>query len=152
MDQAEAVTVTEPTPPAMEYAGFWARFFSSVLDSLLQAVILAPILIWTFGLDALMDPAFDRGAFDFWSNLTVVAVILLFWKFKSATPGKIMMGLQIVDAETLGPVPFGRLVLRLLGYVVSVIPLCLGFFWIAWDKRKQGFHDKIAKTVVIRLP
>jgi uncharacterized RDD family membrane protein YckC len=38
---------------------------------------------------------------------------------------------------------------RYLGYFVSALPLGLGFFWVAWDKRKQGFHDKLAKTVVI---
>ncbi len=39
---------------------------------------------------------------------------------------------------------------RYLGYFASTIPLCLGFLWIAFDKRKQGWHDKLAGTVVIR--
>jgi uncharacterized RDD family membrane protein YckC len=63
-----------------------------------------------------------------------------------------MMGMSIVDAETGGTVPMGRLVLRYLGYYVSIFTLCLGFLWIIFDKRKQGFHDKIAGTVVIMNP
>jgi uncharacterized RDD family membrane protein YckC len=31
-----------------------------------------------------------------------------------------------------------------------MLPLCLGIFWVGWDKRKQGWHDKIAGTLVIK--
>ncbi|RYY81863.1 MAG: RDD family protein, partial [Comamonadaceae bacterium] len=37
-----------------------------------------------------------------------------------------------------------------LAYFVSAIPLCIGFLWVAWDPRKQGWHDKLAGTVVVR--
>jgi uncharacterized RDD family membrane protein YckC len=55
-----------------------------------------------------------------------------------------------VDATTGGQPSTGRLVLRYVGYFVSLIPLALGYLWIAWDPRKQSFHDKIARTVVVR--
>ena len=61
-----------------------------------------------------------------------------------------MMDIYIVDEKTLQHPIFGRLVLRYLGYYVSIIPLFLGLVWVGIDKRKQGFHDKIAKTLVIR--
>lgn len=134
----------------VRYAGFWARFFASLLDSILQLIIVTPLMIWYFGIDALIQPDVDVGNFDFYTNLAVVAVVLLFWHYKSGTPGKLMMGLRIADADTLEPVPFGRLVLRLLGYLVSALPLFLGFIWVAFDRRKQGFHDKIARTVVVQ--
>ena len=41
--------------------------------------------------------------------------------------------------------------MRYLAYLVSMLPLCFGFLWIAWDKKKQGWHDKIAKTYVIKV-
>jgi uncharacterized RDD family membrane protein YckC len=67
----------------------------------------------------------------------------------SATPGKLAMNIRIVDAKT-GELPStGRLVVRLACYFVSAAVLYLGFFWIAIDRRKQGWHDKIAGTVVI---
>ncbi len=41
---------------------------------------------------------------------------------------------------------------KYLGYYLSAIPLLLGFVWVAFDKRKQGFHDKLAGTFVVRDP
>ena len=76
--------------------------------------------------------------------------IILFWIYKSATPGKMVIDAIIVDADTLGPPSKFQLFVRYLGYYVSIFPFCLGLFWVAWDQRKQGFHDKLANTVVIR--
>jgi uncharacterized RDD family membrane protein YckC len=39
---------------------------------------------------------------------------------------------------------------RYVGYIISTIPLCLGFLWVGFDSKKQGWHDKIAGTVVVR--
>lgn len=61
-----------------------------------------------------------------------------------------MIGAKIVDAATGGnPQPM-QLVVRYIGYYVSALGLCLGFIWVAFDKRKQGWHDKMAGTVVVR--
>ena len=49
-----------------------------------------------------------------------------------------------------GPPSTGQLIGRYLGYYVSMIPLCLGLIWVAFDARKQGWHDKLAGTVVVR--
>src|SRR5439155_367292 len=68
---------------------------------------------------------------------------------ENAPKGKIAIAAKIVDAETGKPPSTARLVVRLLAYIVSALPLCLGFLWIAFDRRKQGWHDKIAGTVVI---
>ncbi|MCX5757389.1 MAG: RDD family protein [Candidatus Hydrogenedentes bacterium] len=82
--------------------------------------------------------------------LPIVAVIL-FWRFWSATPGKMLCGTRrIVDADTGGTLSTMQCILRYLGYLISTIPLCLGFAWVAFDGRKQGFHDKLAHTVVVR--
>lgn len=142
--------VTLDTTPTVRYAGFWSRCFATILDSILQAIVVAPILLYFFGLDALMDANTDMGNTDLYLSIGLMLVVVLFWKYKSATPGKMMMGLKVVDAATFGPVPTGRLVLRYLAYYVSLLPLCLGFIWIAFDKRKRGFHDMIAKTVVVQ--
>ena len=76
--------------------------------------------------------------------------ILVFWRLYGATPGKIAVALKIVDAETGKPPSTGRLVVRLLCYLLSALPLYLGFIWVAIDRRKQGWHDKIAGTVVVQ--
>ena len=56
----------------------------------------------------------------------------------------------IVDEKTGGKPSLGQLIIRYLGYFVSLVPLGLGYFWVAFDKKKQGFHDKLANTVVVQ--
>jgi uncharacterized RDD family membrane protein YckC len=55
---------------------------------------------------------------------------------------------QII-AELLAPLTLKQSILRYIGYFASILPLCLGLLWVAKDPRKQGFHDKIANTVVV---
>jgi uncharacterized RDD family membrane protein YckC len=137
----------------VSYAGFWARFFASVLDSIIQLLILGPLVYVLYGGDIFVNPAFDSGFSGvFVQYMLPMFWVILFWKFKSATPGKMMMGMSIVDATTGNNPSTSRLVIRYFGYVVSIIPCLLGFFWVAWDKRKQGFHDMIANTVVVMNP
>jgi uncharacterized RDD family membrane protein YckC len=61
-----------------------------------------------------------------------------------------MLNLRIADAETGGTPTTGQFLGRYLGYYVAAIPLFLGIIWVGIDKRKQGWHDKLAGTVVIR--
>ncbi|MDQ7084304.1 MAG: RDD family protein [Sulfurovum sp.] len=77
-------------------------------------------------------------------------VVIIFWVYKSATPGKMALKLTIVDAKTGKNASTGQLIGRYLGYYVSIIPLCLGIIWVGIDKRKQGWHDKLAGTVVLK--
>jgi uncharacterized RDD family membrane protein YckC len=58
--------------------------------------------------------------------------------------------LRVVDAETGNTLSLGKSVGRYFAYFISFLPLGLGIFWIALDKRKQGWHDKLAGSVVIR--
>jgi uncharacterized RDD family membrane protein YckC len=60
------------------------------------------------------------------------------------------IGARIVDAKTGGKPATSQLVIRYLGYYVSTIPLFLGLIWVGFDPRKQGWHDKLAGTVVVR--
>jgi uncharacterized RDD family membrane protein YckC len=76
--------------------------------------------------------------------------VILFWRHRQATPGKMMLALHVVDADSGGPLSLGQGVGRYFAYFVSTIPFCLGFLWVAFDKRKQGWHDKLAHTVVVR--
>ena len=57
---------------------------------------------------------------------------------------------KIVDGQTGGKASTSQLVGRYFGYFISGIPLGLGIIWIAFDRRKQGWHDKLAGTVVVR--
>jgi len=58
------------------------------------------------------------------------------------------MKLRRTDGKT---VDAGTSVVRALGLLLSIVPLGLGFLWIAWDERRQGWHDKVAGTMVYRV-
>ena len=83
-----------------------------------------------------------------------VVFLLYHWLFtglKGQTLGKMAVGIKVVNAE--GSMPgLGIAALREIpGKIASFIVICLGFLWIIWDVRKQGWHDKIAKTYVVRV-
>jgi uncharacterized RDD family membrane protein YckC len=132
-----------------DYAGFWQRALAFLIDWLIVMVISMPVIVVAFGAEYFsLDPL--RRSWDLLIALIVGIVIVAFWRYCGATPGKLAVGVKIVDAQSGEPPSTGRLVLRLLCYLLSALPLYLGFFWIAFDRRKQGWHDKIAGTVVIQ--
>jgi uncharacterized RDD family membrane protein YckC len=131
-----------------DYAGFWQRAAAFVIDALLVTVILTPLMVVVFGMRSVsLDPS--EHSWDLLALVAIALAVIAFWRFGGATPGKVALGVKIVDAASGAPPPAGRLALRFLGYFVSALPLYLGFLWIAVDRRKQGWHDKIARTVVI---
>ena len=73
-----------------------------------------------------------------------------FWLRFFGTPEKMATRLKIVDARTGQKLTIPQSIGRYFAYLVSTIPLFLGFVWVGSDKRKQGWHDKLAGTVVIR--
>lgn len=135
----------------LEYAGFWVRVGATLIDTILMMIIVFPILTLIYGKEYWISDSFFFGFWDLMFNYILPAIaVIIFWIYKSATPGKMAMRLKIVDAGTGKAVSAGRLIGRYLGYYVSTIPLLLGLIWVGIDKRKQGWHDKLAGTVVVR--
>jgi uncharacterized RDD family membrane protein YckC len=131
-----------------DYAGFWQRAAAFVIDWLIVIVILVPIMIVLFGMREIsLDPT--EHSWDLLAFLAIAVAVIGFWRYCGATPGKLALAVKIVDAATGNPPSTGRLIVRFLAYFVSALPFYLGFFWVALDRRKQGWHDKIAGTVVI---
>ena len=60
------------------------------------------------------------------------------------------IGARIVDADTVRNISIGKAIARYLSYFISAIGLLIGYIWIGFDPKKQGWHDHIARTVVIR--
>lgn len=146
------------------YVGFWARFLAFVIDNIWVSFVLLVVLFAVFGQNFLqmvmmppdasvemMGAAAQRAASSVLVQLLLPAILIIgFWIWRSATPGKMVISAKIVDARTLGEPSTGQLIVRYIGYFISAFVFCLGFLWIAFDKRKQGWHDKIAGTVVIK--
>lgn len=134
-----------------QYAGFWIRVGAALIDTILILIVISPILTAIYGTEYWESESFTQGFWDVLFNYLLPAVVVtVFWIYKSATPGKMLTKLTIVDAKTGGKPSTGQFIVRYLGYYVSTIPLLLGLIWVGIDKRKQGWHDKLAGTVVIR--
>jgi len=138
---------------APEYAGFWVRVAASLIDTVLLVCVAGPILFVIYG-QAYFDGSITSPVAGFADILiTWVApaiAVIAFWLYRKATPGKMVFSVSVVDAKTGGPLTVAQSIGRYLAYFVSTIPLGLGFLWVAFDSRKQGWHDKLAGTVVVR--
>ena len=134
-----------------QYAGFWIRVLAALIDTLALMLVLIPLLVATIGSGMLDIEDAMSGSIGLLINYLLPALaIIIFWVYKAATPGKIATGLIIIDDKSGRPPGPSQCVVRYLAYFIATLPLCLGLIWVAFDKRQQGWHDKIAGTVVIR--
>lgn len=137
----------------LEYVGFWARVGASIIDTVLLLLVITPLLISIYGwayFDA-QQTQFVAGPADVLISWIFPAVVIIFfWLRKQATPGKMMVSARVVDAVTGNSLSTGQSIGRYLAYFVSTIPFGLGLLWVAFDAKKQGWHDKLAGTVVVR--
>jgi uncharacterized RDD family membrane protein YckC len=131
-----------------EYVGFWARVGASLIDSVLMGIILIPVGRIFLGDVNMWD--WDNPANIMVNGVLPGIAVVLFWVYRQATPGKMAIGAKIVDAKTGGKPSTGQLIGRYFAYYVSTIPLMLGLIWVGIDARKQGWHDKLAGTLVVR--
>ncbi|QGR02476.1 RDD family protein [Ehrlichia ruminantium] len=85
----------------------------------------------------------------------IIQVIVLYiyavysWTRYSATLGKFIMGLRVVDATTFEKITLSQSIKRFFSSALSCIPFCIGIIWCNFNKRRQTWHDKIAHTVVV---
>jgi uncharacterized RDD family membrane protein YckC len=166
--------------PGIQYAGFWIRLGAYLIDSIPLLILGFIFILPMFGAmgEALRDippppigTPVDSPAYLEWQRLLtermvestasvssasgllqlVSAVYFIgFWTWRAQTPGMMLLGLRIARDADGTPPGLGRSILRYIGYFVSAIVLFIGFIWIAFDSKKQGWHDKIAGTVVVR--
>ena len=127
-----------PSRVDVEYMGFWIRLLAAVIDTVILVVITLVLGAISGGLSFAIQ----------W--LINILYHVLFTGLKGQTPGKMLVGIQVLTRD--GAVPgIGRVLLReVVGKVVSTFVLLIGYLWIAFDPHKQGWHDKIASTYVIR--
>ena len=136
---------------SFEQAGFGLRYGASIFDFL---ITLIGMMSFTFMITALER----RSVVGSNKDLVIVAVLtllLLLLNFvvlagsNGQTAGMRILGIRIIRTDGR-PFTMGRAALRhLAGYPLSMIFFFLGFLWIMWDPRQQGWHDKLARTVVV---
>ena len=131
----EAPPATPPTPEAwsLPRAGFWERMGAAFLDMILVGILSG--LVGRGPLGLMVTLAYFSGM----------------WAWKGTTVGGVVLKLKVVRLDGQ-PITFPVALVRGLAGAFSIVVMFLGFLWIAWDKDKQGWHDKIAGTVVVRLP
>jgi len=134
-----AAATTPPAPPVMvastlPRAGFWIRMGALLIDAVLIGIVIH--LVWESGRVLLLALAL-YGA--------------VMWKLKSTTIGGSIFGLQVVRTDGRA-IDWTTAIVRGLSCLLSAAIAGLGFFWIAFDKDRQGWHDKIAGTAVVRVP
>jgi uncharacterized RDD family membrane protein YckC len=121
-----------------EYAGFWIRTWAQIIDSFLVGLIGTTIFVAIHGADILLLESFFKGFWGFiYKYILPAIVVIIFWIYKSATPGKMITKLVIVDAKTGEKPSTGQFINRYLGYYFSMIPLCFGFIWVGIDKKNK---------------
>lgn len=134
-----------------EYAGFWVRFGATLIDVVVLLIVCTIPTAIIYGEKYWLGSSYIKGFWDIVINyvLPFIATIF-FWQKYLGTPGKMATNLQVLDAETGEKLSVQKSIIRYFAYLVSLLPFCLGFIWVGIDKKKQGFHDKIAGSVVIR--
>ncbi|MGZ8562794.1 MAG: RDD family protein [Candidatus Limnocylindria bacterium] len=146
------VVSTRPGPMAgWHYAGFWVRFLAFFLDGIVLGVLSAALLPFS-------GPQFTMTGSTFTVHATANALGTLvglvyfigFWAWRGQTVGMMPFNMQVVGVADGKKIDVVRGLLRYVGVIISIIPLFLGLIWAAFDPRKQGWHDKMAQTVVIR--
>jgi uncharacterized RDD family membrane protein YckC len=149
--------------PQARYGGFWIRFVAVFIDGVIVSIptfILGLIVGVIYGVATSASGNTNNQAantafggisvlIDLLAFVISVSYFVYFWG-KGSTLGMRLFHLRVADATTGLPIGFGRAGLRYLGYILSLIVCYIGLIWAAFDSRKQGWHDKIASTVVLQ--
>jgi|1185.fasta_scaffold48428_1 uncharacterized RDD family membrane protein YckC len=177
------------TPDGQQLAGWWRRMFALWIDGIILA-ILGTIFAWRYvqaferAISNFMDAAVQAGqrgapppdTAPFVSAITgpIIGIAMVglivgfiyevgFLKAFQATPGKMVLGMEVRLREMPGPMPWGALMLRwllkrgvaivqilLIGLLIYPVYYMVNYLWPVFDAKKQALHDKAARTNVVR--
>ena len=143
-----------------QYGGFWIRVVAYIIDAIVLTIASIPIgLIFGISMMASLDPtaATDQEAMLGANLLANLLSIVLGWLYYAlmessamqATLGKKALGMIVTD-ESGQRIGFGRATGRYFAKILSALILLIGFIMVAFTERKQGLHDKLAGTLVVR--
>ena len=145
---APPATVQAGPAPGLAYAGFWIRALAIIVDGIGLGIIRL-----------LGDAVFVRTeggvvtSGGWWLAIWYILVLAYYvvtWVQLGETLGHRLFNMEVLREEDGQRIDYGRAIVRVVGYIISWIPIGLGLVWAAFDPRKQGWHDKLAHTVVVR--
>jgi uncharacterized RDD family membrane protein YckC len=149
------------------YGGFWIRLVARIVDSIIigipLGVIFGVFVVLAGGIastatnttDQNAQAAVGLGLIGVWLLIAILASVgtvvyfVYFWGTSGSTLGMRLFKLRIVDADTGAPIGIARAIVRYLMSIVNSLACYIGWIWVAFDPRKQGWHDKVANSVVI---
>jgi uncharacterized RDD family membrane protein YckC len=160
-----------PQPPAYAgqrtYAGFWIRVVARLVDGFIIGIPLSVVffilILIAGGLARTTNSSNQNaqtaagaavgGVFILFYLLVLVVAVgyqVYFWGTSGSTLGMRVFKLQVVDADTGAPIGISRAIIRWLMTIVNSWACYIGWIWVAFDARKQGWHDKVANSVVLQ--
>ncbi len=159
-DESATEPITQDSKIDMQnsiiYGGFWIRLLAGLIDSLILAIFSIAInfLLFKEQISVAMDPTTPSLPLTAPLLITLLIVILYYIIMTSTlgwTLGKRIFKLKVVEIDTQNKISWGKVILReIIGKFISNLVIFLGYIWIGFDAKKQGWHDKIASTVVIK--
>ncbi len=136
-------TATMPAAATTEKAGWWTRFFAILIDGFGISIVNAALTSAMY--------AGDSTASSGLQTLLGVVYYCYFWSAygKGQTLGSRALHIRVVKKDGTYLDLVGAF-LRYVGFIISAVCLGIGFIWAAFDGQKQGWHDKIAGTYVVK--
>ena len=139
------------------YEGFGRRLLAGFIDLALMLVVVVTLVLLGLAGDenpprasALVADLSGLGSYALWLLGMIVSAQALFWTFLAATPGMLLLGCQVLRAGSGRHLSLPRSLVRCVGLWLGLVCLGVGVLWIIWDPRRQGLHDKLAGSVVIK--
>ncbi len=163
----EAPNASDGPAPGVEFAPHGARLVAYILDGLIISIVAGLLTLIAFVVVG-AGLSYDRssGVVDvsgisglqwlIFAMLLIVATLIallyfpFFWARGGQTLGMKPFGLWVVRDRDGGRIGWGTAFLRLIGLYVASLVFYLGFIWIFIDKRRRGWQDLIAGTIVIK--
>ena len=131
------------------YAGFWRRVAAVILDGLIIGVVMVPLTLAVGGGDTYAEASRSSAASSISTVITWLYYALMESSAKQATLGKMALGIVVTDLDGRR-IGFGKATGRHFAKILSALILGIGFIMVAFTQRKQGLHDILAGTLVIR--
>jgi uncharacterized RDD family membrane protein YckC len=121
--------------PGLVYGGFWIRLVAYLIDWVIWIVVAG--VLTPLGLAAI-------------GSILSIVYFIGMWGYMGQTVGMMPFGLKVVRAVDGGKITWAQAILRYIGLIISMLCIFIGVIWVAFDPRKQGWHDKIGSTVVVK--